>query len=163
VEVLANPKGNDLGREWVEVISLAAEPVSLADLHVADAATDEPAAAPTIAPGGRIVLGQSVDPTKNGGISSLVPYGTRLILNNEDEQLSICVGPCATGVVIDRLTWGALGTAYDGHAIVVDPTTRVMCPATEPFGTAGDFGTPGQPNAPCGDSGRTPMADASRD
>ncbi len=34
VEVLANPKGNDLGREWLEVLSLAAEPVALADLHV---------------------------------------------------------------------------------------------------------------------------------
>ena len=149
MEVLANPKGNDLGREWLEVISLAAEPVSLADLHVADGATDELAPTGIIAPGARIVLGQSVDPTKNGGIATLVPYGTHLILNNDDEQLSICVGACATGVVIDRVTWGALGASYDGHAIVVDPATRAMCPATEPFGTAGDFGTPGQPNAPC--------------
>lgn len=150
VEVLANPNGQDLGREWIEVLSLAREPLSLSELYVADGTTDVPVAAGVIPSGARVVIGQSTDPAKNGGAAVGAAYGTHLILNNDDEQISICVGPCATGLVVDRVAWGTLGTPYDGHAIVVDPGTQAICPALEPFGTAGDFGTPGQPNPPCG-------------
>jgi hypothetical protein len=165
VEVLANPSGQDLGREWIELASLASEPLGLSELHVSDGTTDAPVAAGVILPGARIVLGQSSDPAKNGGVTVTAAYGTRLILNNDDEQVSVCVGPCATGLVVDQLGWGTLGTAYDGHAIVVDPVTRSICPATEPFGTAGDFGTPGQPNPTCGATdagadGEAPRLDA---
>jgi hypothetical protein len=40
VEALVNPAGQDLGREWIEIVSLAAEPLDLSALHVADAAVD---------------------------------------------------------------------------------------------------------------------------
>lgn len=172
VEILANPSGQDLGREWIEVLSQAAETLDVSTLHASDGTTDAAVAAGSIAPGARIVLGQSADPTKNGGAPIAAAYGTHLILNNDDEQIAICVGPCATGVVIDRVAWGATGAAYDGHAIVVDPATKAICPARDPFGTAGDFGTPGQPNPPCAsdpgtdagaDAGTDPGADAGTD
>jgi len=153
-EILANPSGSDLGREWIEIASRSPDPLDLASLHVADTTTDVAVAAGSLGARALLVLGQSADPTKNGGAPVAAAYGTRLILNNEGEQISICLGPCATGVVLDTVAWGAIGAAYDGHALVVDPATKTICPATALFGTAGDFGTPGAPNPPC------PEADA---
>jgi hypothetical protein len=149
VEVLVNPAGQDLGREWIEIVSLVAEPLDLSALHIADAAVDVAAPVALLAPGGRVVLGQSADAATNGGAPVSVAYGTRLALNNDGEQLSLCLGPCADGMVLDRATWGELGAAYDGHALVLDRAAVTTCAAEQPFGTAGDFGTPGEPNASC--------------
>jgi hypothetical protein len=98
-----------------------------------------------------LLLGQSGDPSKNGGVSNLLPHGTRITLNNDIDTIRICLGPCATGVVLDQVSWDAstLGASYDGHALMVTPGSKQFCPATEPFGTAASFGTPGAPNPPC--------------
>ena len=119
-EVLVNPTGQDAGREWIEIVNRAAEPLDLADLRVADLAAEVPAPAGIIAPGARVVLGQSADPGTNGGAPVAVAYGTRIALNNDGEEIAICIGTCASGVVIDRLSWKTLGAGYDGHALVVD-------------------------------------------
>ena len=148
-EVLVNPTGQDAGREWIEIVNRAAEPLDLADLHVADLAAEVPAPAGIIAPGARVVLGQSADAGTNGGAPVTVAYGTRIALNNDGEEIAICIGTCASGVVIDRLSWKTLGAGYDGHALVVDHDASLTCAATQPFGTAGDFGTPGEPNSSC--------------
>jgi hypothetical protein len=95
------------------------------------------------------VLGQFVDAGTNGGAPVTAAYGTRIALNNDGEEIAICIGTCASGVVIDRLSWKTLGAGYDGHALVVDHDAGLTCAATEPFGTAGDFGTPGEPNSSC--------------
>jgi len=149
VEVLVNPTGQDVGREWIEIASLAAEPLDLSTLHIADAAVDVATPVALVAPGGRAVLGQSVDAATNGGAPVTVAYGTRLALNNDGEELSLCLGPCAEGVVLDRVTWGDLGAAYDGHALLLDRGAATTCAAAQPFGTAGDFGTPGAPDGSC--------------
>jgi hypothetical protein len=148
-EILANPSGQDLGREWVEIANLTADILDLSTLHLADATTDVAVAAGTLAPGGLLVLGQSADPTKNGGAPVAVGYGTHLILNNDSEQVSICLGLCLSGLVLDEVSWGVVGAPYDGHALIVDHATKAICPAADRFGTAGDFGTPGQANPPC--------------
>ena len=148
-EVLVNPTGQDAGREWIEIVNRAAEPLDLADLRVADLAAEAPAPAGIIAPGARVVLGQSVDAGTNGGAPVTVAYGTRIALNNDGEEIAICIGTCASGVVIDRLSWKTLGAGYDGHALVVDHDAGLTCAATQPFGTAGDFGTPGEPDSSC--------------
>ena len=157
-EVLVNPAGDDLGREWIEIANLGADWLDLSGLHLANASVDLAVAAGSIAPGGLRLYGQSADPTKNGGAPVEVAYGTKLILNNADGQVSICVGVCASGVVLDKVSWGTLGDAYTGHALVVDPGSRRICAASTPFGTAASFGTPGAPNPPCGqnaDAGST--------
>jgi hypothetical protein len=148
-EALVNPAGDDLGREWVEIASRAGEPLDLSQLHLATATADVAAPAGTIAPGGMALLGQSADPAKNGGAPVTVAYGTKLILVNADGQLSLCLGACATGILLDALSWGSLADAYTGHALIVDPATRSFCAAQTPFGTGGSFGTPGAPNPPC--------------
>ena len=148
-ELLVNPTGDDLGREWIELVNRASEPFDLSQLHLATASTDVAAAAGTIAPGALLLLGQSSDPTKNGGAPVAVAYGTKLILLNANGQLSLCLGACASGIVIDTVSWGALSDADVGHALIVDPATKGLCVASAPFGTAGSFGTPGAPNPPC--------------
>ena len=148
-ELLVNPSGDDLGREWIELANRASEPLDLSQLHLATASTDVAAPAGTIAAGALLLLGQSSDPTKNGGASVAVAYGTKLILLNANGQLSICLGACASGVVIDTVSWGTASDAETGHALIVDPATRGLCAAVAPFGTAGSFGTPGAPNPPC--------------
>ena len=148
-ELLVNPTGDDLGREWIELASRASEPLDLSQLHLATASTDVAVAAGMIAPGALLLLGQSSDPTKNGGAPVAVAYGTKLILLNANGQLSICLGACVSGVALDAVSWGALGEDQTGHALIVDPATRGLCTAATPFGTAGSFGTPGAPNPPC--------------
>jgi len=148
-EVLANPSGADTGREWIEIANRAPEALDLSALHVADAAIDVAAPAGIIDPGRRLVLGQVADVVKNGGAPVAVAYGARLALNNDGEQISICIGPCADGLVIDRVEWTALDAAYDGHAIVFDRDAGGICPATRPFGTGGNFGTPGDADDAC--------------
>jgi hypothetical protein len=160
VELLINPTSTDTGREWIEIVNRAVHPVSLAGLHVSDAANDAAvdlsvAGTGPLAPGARAVLVQSADATKNGGITlggaiAGGSFGTLVSLNNDADTISICVGACtAGGVLIDRVQWDSgLGTGYDGHALVIDDTAR-RCPATAMFGDGGSFGTPGAANGQC--------------
>jgi hypothetical protein len=148
-EVLVNPTGQDLGREWIEIVSLALEPLDLSALHLADATTDAAAPAGVIPPGARLLLGQVADAGTNGGAPVAAAYGTRLAFNNDGEEILLCIGACAEGAIIDRASWKSLGTGYDGHALVFDHDANLVCAATQPFGTAGDFGTPGMPNGSC--------------
>ncbi len=159
-ELLINPAGTDTNREWIEVVNVASFALDLHALHVADAASDVALDAGVLAPGGILVLGQSLDPTKNGGAPVSFSFGNSISLNNGGDAIALCLGPCATGLVLERIGWTAdLGAAYDGHAAIVGPGDGLFCPAGEPFGTAGSFGSPGSPTPPCGDAG----ADAGRD
>jgi hypothetical protein len=149
-EVLVNPTGDDLGREWIELVNRSADWLDLSGLHLANASVDVAVSGGAIAPGGLRVLGQSADPSKNGGAPVDVAYGTKLILGNTDGAVSICLGPCASGLMLDTVAWAALGADTVGHALVVDPLTKAICAASSPFGTGDSFGTPGLPNQPCG-------------
>ena len=70
------------------------------------------------------------------------------MLGEANANGSFVCGP-ALRVVIDTVSWGALSDDQTGHALIVDPATKDLCPASAPFGTAGSFGTPGAPNPPC--------------
>ena len=115
-------------------------------MHVAERPRTSPSLR-DLEPGAVLVLGQSLDPAKNGGAPVGAAYRTHLILNNDNEQLSICFGPCAT-VSSSTSSPGNRQRPYDGHALIVDPVEADL-PATDPFGTAGDCGTPGLANPAC--------------
>jgi hypothetical protein len=160
-ELLVNPTGDDLGREWIELSNRSADWLDLSALHLANASVDLAVAGGAIAPGALRVWGQSADPTKNGGAPVDVAYGTKLILGNANGAVSVCLGACASGLVLDTVSWGTLGDDLVGHALVVDPLTKAICAADTPFGSGGSFGTPGLPNPPCGeDAGIAGAADA---
>src|SRR5262249_51200377 len=55
-EVLVDPAGSDLGREWFEIASLASDTLDLSSLHVSDDATDVAVDAGLLAPRGLLVL-----------------------------------------------------------------------------------------------------------
>jgi hypothetical protein len=149
-ELLINPAGTDTNREWIEIANVSTVTLDLHQLHVADAAGDVAVDAGLLAPGGLLVLGQSLDPTKNGGAPIAVSFGNVISLNNGGDSISICLGPCATGAVLDQVIWTAdLGAAYDGHAAIVGSLPGVFCPADQSFGDAGSFGSPGAVNPPC--------------
>ena len=156
-ELLINPAGTDTNREWIEVVNVAPFALDLHALHVADAASDLALDAGVLAPGGILVLGQSLDPTKNGGAPISLSFGNTISLNNGGDAIALCIGPCATGLVLERIDWTAdLGAAYDGHAAIVGGGGAGLfffCAAADPYGTAGSFGSPGAPNPPCGDAG----------
>jgi hypothetical protein len=149
-EVLVNPAGDDLGREWIELTSRAAGPLDLAGLHLATATTDVAVNAGVLPSGGIALLVQSADAAKNGGLPPAgIAYGTRLILPNANGTLSVCLGACSDGVLLDTLRWGALDDGFTGHALTIDPSSGELCPAQTPFGSAGSFGTPGAANPGC--------------
>lgn len=163
-EVLANPMGSDLGREWVEVWNRTPEALDLTTLHLSDSRTDVACPAGVLAPGGLVVVGQSTDAAKNGGAPVAAAYGTRLILNNDAERLALCAGPCGSGVVIDIVSWSGLGARYDGRALSFERSSDALafCPAEVSFGAGNDYGTPGEINPACpleGDGGSTPPAE----
>jgi hypothetical protein len=148
-ELLVDPTGNDLGHEWLELANVTEEALDLEGLRVADAATEAAVAARILAPGGLLVLGQSTDRAHNGDAPVDLAYGTKLSLNNGADRVALCLGTCASGVVLDGLAWSApWGDAYVGHAVVVE-RGGVTCPATETYGVGGNFGSPGRPNPPC--------------
>ena len=46
-------------------------------------------------------------------------FGTRVSLNNDGDTISVCAGPCADGVVLDRVAWDAtLGSDLRGTRAV---------------------------------------------
>jgi Lamin Tail Domain len=161
-ELLVDPAGSDLGHEWLELANLAAEPLDLRELHLADGASEVAVDAGVLAPGALLVLGQSADRAHNGDAPVDVAYGTRLALTNGADRVALCVGPCADGVMVDTFAWTApFGDAYVGHAVVVE-RDGAICPATEAYGAGGNFGTPGRANPSCPDAPEPP-ADASAD
>jgi hypothetical protein len=158
-ELLINPAGTDTNREWIEVVNLSAAPLDLHLLTVADSANEVAVDAGVLAPGAILVLGQSLDPLRNGGAPVGFSFGNVISLNNGGDTIRLCLGPCAGGAVIAEVGWSAdLGPAFDGHAAVVGASPGgddggadaiVFCPADQAFGTAGSFGRPGWPDPPC--------------
>jgi hypothetical protein len=155
-ELLVDPAGNDLGHEWVEIANLTDDVLDLATLRLADDATEFPFDAGVLAPRALLVLGQSTDRAHNGDAPVDRAYGTRLAFNNGADRLTLCAGPCAEGVVLASFAWTSLGAAYAGRAVIVT-ASGATCPASEPYGSGADLGTPGRPNPPCAaqvDAGR---------
>jgi hypothetical protein len=166
-ELLINPAGTDTNREWIEVVNMTDHAVDLHLLTVADAAGAVAVDAGVLNPRAFLVLGQSLDPARNGGAPVGLSFGNVISLNNGGDLIRLCLGPCAGGVIITEVSWTAdLGPAFDGHAAVVGidagppggadggltdaaAATPVFCPADQPFGTAASFGRPGLPDPPC--------------
>ncbi|HTA18625.1 MAG TPA: lamin tail domain-containing protein [Polyangia bacterium] len=147
-ELLVDPAGDDLGHEWIEIANVAAEPLDLATLHVSDGTTDVAIDAGVLPAGALLVLGQSAERAHNGDAPVDLAYGTRLSLNNGGDRVAVCLGACASGLTLDAVAWTApWGADYVGHAVIVAP--GATCPAEEPYGADGNFGSPGRANPPC--------------
>ncbi len=146
-EIMVNPAGQDAGFEWFEILNTTEQILDLTSLVIADNARESAVAVAVISPGESLVFGQRLLAAGEGVVAN-VAYGTGVSFNNDGDSLSLCVGPCATGTVLTRATWGNLGTRFDGHAVQFSAAGAPECPA-EPAIATGGFGTPGQVNPVC--------------
>jgi hypothetical protein len=164
-ELMYNPTAaaDNLG-EWFELRSLAAEPVNLRGLEARDLANNNFTIAVDllVLPSGFAVLGNNADPATNGGLAVDYVYPSSFALNNSGtetlalrragelvDEVGYCIGaaPCISS--------GVNGISLQLDPLHTDPVsndlTAYWCvtPAGLTYG-AGDRGTPGQANAPCG-------------
>jgi len=155
-EIMIDPAGADLGKEWVEVYNASAEPLDLSQVVLADdlgrhALAPLPGLEPhPLGAGAWAVLGQSGDVTKNGGVTLDWVYGTQLGLNNGGDRVALCWISCDAGLLAE-IRWDSQDPALVGHALVIEPGGR-RCPASSRYGLPGeetDAGTPGARNDPC--------------
>lgn len=123
----------DLRGEWIELVSLAAEPVNLSACALVDDGTDRVAldlvGGLTLAPGEILVLGLDPDPATNGGVLVDVPYATMLLEDLADEVALVC--PSADGLTpamgdarhIDRVAWTPFAwPVVQGRSLSLDPS-----------------------------------------
>lgn len=157
-EVMVDPLGSDLGKEWIEIVNTSADVLDLSHLVVADDVNERPLTALpdrteawTLGPGLVRVLGQSADRAKNGDAPVDLVYGTQLGLNNAADRVALCWVSCAE-VMLDEIRWDDSVASPSGRALVIGASDH-RCPASTPYGPAvsGSFnaGTPGGPNDAC--------------
>ena len=147
-ELLVNPTGDDLGREWIELANRASEPLDLTQLHLATASTDVAAAAGTIAPGAPLLLGQSSQSDQERRRAG----GGRLQQQADPAQRQRAAldlsGACAAGVVIDAAPGAHRATPTSARLDRRSRNQGALC-RLGAVRDAGSFGTPGGPNPPC--------------
>jgi hypothetical protein len=160
-EIFNNPDGDDLEREWVELLNLTGVSIDLQDYIVEDLGSDyhEISESVIIPPGGYIVLGTTVDPTLNDEAPVDYAWGSGFSLGNGEDEIQL-VSP--TGIVIDTVVW-------DNGATFPDPSGAAMsldldaldsvsndvgvnwCESSAGnFSPTGGLGSPGTTNPACG-------------
>ncbi len=161
-EIMANPKAvGDTSGEWIELYNPTASPVELVGITLQVNATTQVIQSPTpltLQSHAYAVLGRSVDPAVNGGMTPIWVYGSAMTLPNSSE---FTVNVIANGKVLDAVLvnpsvngWPALGNgnSYQLSSPQFDVTANDdganWCWGKVPYG-AGDLGTPGSPNQDC--------------
>lgn len=154
-ELMASPAGVDADEEWFEVGNIGSASFDLNGLGV-DRAGDSAqpfvlAAADcrSVAPGGFAVLARTADLARNGGLPrvdatyslSFSSAGNLQLLDGATllDAISWSSAPSAAAAQLDRAFTSTAGNDEPSH----------FCPATAPYGSAGNRGTPGSANARC--------------
>ncbi len=159
-EIMQNPAVvTDANGEWFEIYNNDTAGVDLQGWIIQDQGTDSHViASSVIVPaGGFVVLGVNADFATNGGVNVDYEYGSGFFLANSIDELEI-VSPA--GTIVDTVIWDDGVTFPDptGASMNLSPTAfdRTLndsglnwCEAVLPYG-AGDLGTPGAANTPCG-------------
>ena len=135
--------------EWVELHNTNTVDVAVTGCTVTNelsASVTLPAA--TLPPGGRFVLARNADPSTNGGVSANATFGFAL---SAAGSLTFACG----GTVFDVVTWvntteGATASLDpDFYNAVGNDTVTNFCLGSTPYGTGGDFGSPGAGDPQC--------------
>ena len=157
-ELLVAPAASSDGLgEWIELTNVGGAPLVLDGLVLADASGAQHTVAPaeplTVLEGAQVVLGLSADEAFNGGV--LVDYVyDGFSLGDEGDTVTLIF----KGAVIDVVSYGPTFPLVAGRSLSLDPSLTnaadnddpsSWCAGNLPFG-AGDLGTPGAPNPPCG-------------
>lgn len=163
-EVMQNPAAvADAAGEWFELYNATGVPIALDGWKIesggSESHTISSGGTLVIPAGGFVALGKNGTPATNGGYTPAYVYPT-ISLGNGSDILVIR----ENGVAIDSVAWddGATFPDPDGGSMeLIDPLSDNRLGAswaantTTPYG-AGDFGTPGAPNANTVDAGSGP-------
>jgi hypothetical protein len=160
-EVMRDPEAvlDDFG-EWFEIYNVTDTAIDLRGLQVRDENWESFTVVDSVvvAPGGMVVLGVDANPATNGGVEIAFSYDFGVFsLGNGADALVLAHG----GVDLDAVTWddGVTFPAFAGAAMALDPAHldaglnddgSSWCSAVSSYG-AGDLGTPGGENDPCGE------------
>ncbi|MBI4703298.1 MAG: lamin tail domain-containing protein [Deltaproteobacteria bacterium] len=165
-EIMNNPKvvTDDVG-EWFEVYNDSAQPIDMKGLLIRHQLNDPNVlytvkSSVLVPPGGYVVLGKNGDPNANGGVKIDYVFGSAIALSNTADVLGILV-PGNPPTLIDETKWDAKsGLNPNGASRSLDPKflsasqnndDTHFCEAKSFIkGNAGDKGTPGKANDPCG-------------
>ena len=163
-EFLADPSAvSDPDGEWVEIF--AGGDVDLNGVQVRSASamallrSDECLRVPA---GNYALLARKADPLVNGGLPAVLAEMGGVSLGNGSGTLTLS---SQTGVLLDEISWtqqrpgvaSQLDPAHVPSAANDDPTS--FCPATEPWSSSGDLGTPGSENSWCVGTGMNKCVD----
>lgn len=160
-ELMINPSAvADEAGEWLEILSLADHPLSLAGMRISDDDVDGTAlaGAGTLAPGARAVFCANGDGATNGGISCDATYyysssGDGFALANSGDEVVLST---YDGIELDRVSYGSgfaptaasTGVRAGGLSQAGNDDAAAWC--TQVGGLpGGDQGTPGLANSGC--------------
>jgi len=162
-EFMPNPAAVEDGLgEWIEITNTGAAAINLKGLKLADAAGEQTITADVIVPGDNsALLARSKDSALNGGMDNVAYVISSIQLNNGNDSIILLD---ETGAELDRIDYDEdAGWSFDSGVAVQleaalaagpggnnDPAS--WCAASAPYG-AGDLGTPGFFNPPCGTGG----------
>jgi hypothetical protein len=142
-ELMSDPAGEliDANAEWIELQSLAPEPVGLDDCVLGNGGGGSVGLQGLqVAPGGRLLLARSESPELNGGLTPDRTFS--FTLTNGGGTLILACGDST----IDQVAYSA---STPGRSFVrADSLLVCVAPAGTPEYFAGNSGTPGQPNVP---------------
>jgi len=150
-EFLSDPLANVGGDgEWVELHNPMSDAVELQGLVLHDGQRDEVFVSESyvLEAGGYVVLGAWADPLRNGGVEVDWMW-TDFGLSNDTDSIVIE----AYGVVLDSVTYDALGPLGEGLSASRDPDgdgvwSDGWCFGEGAYGPGGE-GSPGEANPPC--------------
>jgi hypothetical protein len=170
-EYMADPLGEDDSREWFELCNFSSGAIDINGWIIRDNEKDyhviQSGSPLLLEPGKCLVLGQSDDPSLNGGLSVDYTYGMSFSMNKNGDEIILQKG----FEIIDSIGFGAFRTLTQSMlnhpailpvngsstTIVVDPENpdiETWATASTPYGNEGNMGTPGalnttpQPSSP---------------
>jgi hypothetical protein len=159
-EIMVDPAAvSDAKGEWFELHNPSNAPLYINGLVIEDSGGQHVISGGKpleIAPGGYVVLARSESAATNGGLDPLYVY-SGVSLNNNGDHLAIRLGSDVIDIVDYAIDPGF--PIEKGRSMQLSPTVQPLptlndsstawCLSSVPYG-AGDQGTPGVANPPCG-------------
>jgi hypothetical protein len=155
-EVMANPRGPDLGHEWIELYNPGQLPISLRGLRIEASRADGTSARSyalddrELAPGQWLVLGDSRSDELPPHLD--ISYGAALgALRNSDGRVALHCGETQVDAMAYERTRDGRALVLDGslHPALARLVPTRWCHAAQSEYEPGNFGTPGDANEAC--------------
>jgi hypothetical protein len=151
-EVMVQPDASAPLGKWVELFNSSDEDVDLAGARLTSVTTSTSWVIPddtVIAPGGYLVVGESLDPNENGNAPVTLVWTDLTPDNTGSETLVL-----EANEPISQLGW-TQGNLVPGSSLqspekaIATGGTPITCTRTQTYNAAGAVGTPGAPNETC--------------